>query len=393
MQKIYFFKRSKISNEILAVKKYLASFCLLLLTLLFSTSGNLASAQSLNENFDGTTFPPTGWVSQSVLGTNTWGRSTLQFRSSPASAFVNYQSTGGNDWLFTPSNLISGGDSLEFFFKKNFPTTAYPPDSLIIWSGSGQSIAAMDTVIARIDVANSVGANWNRVAIPVGYASGTSRVFGFQHKNTDGNGVFLDDVRLIKPAGTNCDFPIVASLPFSQTGYNTANFGNNITFSPCNQSYINGDDIVFQFTAPGTGFSPVRIATANSGTWIGLHVTSTCPQSATVCNAYIGQSAVNPVLDAPLIGGQTYFLTVSTWPAPQSAVFDLTITALSTDTIIASKIKTFLERKGLEARFVEYFAILTAPTFLSFLQEEEMRTHTHTLVLIVYTLESKTREI
>lgn len=46
--------------------------------------------------------------------------------------------------------------------------------------------------------------------------------------------------------------------------------------------------------------------------------------------------------------------------------------ALSTDTTIASKIKTFLESKGLEAKFVEYFAILTAPTFLSFLQQEEI---------------------
>lgn len=46
--------------------------------------------------------------------------------------------------------------------------------------------------------------------------------------------------------------------------------------------------------------------------------------------------------------------------------------ALSTDTTIASKIKAFLESKGLESKFVEYFAVLTAPTFLSFLQEEEI---------------------
>ncbi len=45
---------------------------------------------------------------------------------------------------------------------------------------------------------------------------------------------------------------------------------------------------------------------------------------------------------------------------------------LSTDTTIASKIKTFIEGKGLGKKFVEYFAILTAPTYLSFLQEEEI---------------------
>ncbi len=46
--------------------------------------------------------------------------------------------------------------------------------------------------------------------------------------------------------------------------------------------------------------------------------------------------------------------------------------ALSTDTVIASRIKTFLESKGLEGKFVEYFATLTAPTFVSFLQQEEI---------------------
>lgn len=45
--------------------------------------------------------------------------------------------------------------------------------------------------------------------------------------------------------------------------------------------------------------------------------------------------------------------------------------ALNTDTIIASKIKSFLEEKGVGEKFVEYFATLTAPIFLSFLQQEE----------------------
>lgn len=46
--------------------------------------------------------------------------------------------------------------------------------------------------------------------------------------------------------------------------------------------------------------------------------------------------------------------------------------ALSTDTLIAGQIKKFLEEEGLGDKFVEYFAVLTAPTFLSFLQQEEI---------------------
>lgn len=46
--------------------------------------------------------------------------------------------------------------------------------------------------------------------------------------------------------------------------------------------------------------------------------------------------------------------------------------ALSTDTLIASKIKAHLEASGVGDKFVEYFAILTAPVFTSFLQQEEI---------------------
>ena len=46
--------------------------------------------------------------------------------------------------------------------------------------------------------------------------------------------------------------------------------------------------------------------------------------------------------------------------------------ALTTDTLIAEKVRQFLIKKGKEERFVAYFETLTAPTFLSFLQEEEV---------------------
>ncbi|MBI2665134.1 hypothetical protein HYX12_00765, partial [Candidatus Woesearchaeota archaeon] len=46
--------------------------------------------------------------------------------------------------------------------------------------------------------------------------------------------------------------------------------------------------------------------------------------------------------------------------------------ALSTDTVISQKVEQFLERKGLLSKFISYFEILTAPTFLSFLQQEEL---------------------
>lgn len=46
--------------------------------------------------------------------------------------------------------------------------------------------------------------------------------------------------------------------------------------------------------------------------------------------------------------------------------------ALSTDTLIASKIREFLEKNCSEKKFVPVFEVLTASTFLSFLQLEEL---------------------
>ncbi len=46
--------------------------------------------------------------------------------------------------------------------------------------------------------------------------------------------------------------------------------------------------------------------------------------------------------------------------------------ALATDTLISLKVQKFLEQKNKGDEFVKYFSILTAPTFLSFLQLEEI---------------------
>lgn len=46
--------------------------------------------------------------------------------------------------------------------------------------------------------------------------------------------------------------------------------------------------------------------------------------------------------------------------------------ALSTDTILAQDIQDYLKTKNKRDKFVEYFSVLTAPTFLSFLQLEEV---------------------
>ena len=143
------------------------------------------------EQFTSTTFPPTGWLRVNVLGTTQWVRSTGQSHSTPASAYIGYQSTGGEDWLITKQFPNASGDSLVFWWKNAF-SSAYPPDSLIIrLSTTTSAIGSFTNIIAKINGATAPY-TWTRHAYALPF-SGNVYV-AFQHKNTDGNGGYLDDV-------------------------------------------------------------------------------------------------------------------------------------------------------------------------------------------------------
>ncbi|QQS34904.1 MAG: choice-of-anchor J domain-containing protein [Ignavibacteriales bacterium] len=157
------------------------------------------SNQTLMEGFEGTTFPPAGWKAVDVLGANVWNRSTTQAYSGAASAFVNYQSTGGEDWLITPQLSIVAGDSIKFWARKNF-SSAFPPDSLLIRvSTTDTALASFGAPIIAIDVANLTASTWIQFMADLSAYAGQSIYIAFHHKDSDGNGVWVDDVEVGTP--------------------------------------------------------------------------------------------------------------------------------------------------------------------------------------------------
>ena len=158
---------------------------------------------NLAEGFESTTFPPTGWRTVNVLGANVWGRSTVQFHSGAASARIGYQSTGGEDWLITPPMYPQSlADSLTFWARTVY-AASYPPDSLLIKvSTTDSNVASFTTTIMAIDVNALVWNTWNYLAAPLGAFDGQRIFVAFQHKDYDGNGVYVDDVtgaELVQP--------------------------------------------------------------------------------------------------------------------------------------------------------------------------------------------------
>ncbi|MBI5403325.1 MAG: T9SS type A sorting domain-containing protein [Ignavibacteriae bacterium] len=183
------------------MKKVIA---LLMLVFLFSLSAE-SQIIKMSQGFEGTTFPPAGWTSYNVLGTNVWTRaaSTITalfppFPNGTNCAAVDYQTTGGNDYLVTQKiNGVVAGDSLVFFWVKRYSDGPYPPDSCIVRVSTTDSLVSSFTnVLTRICVhCTPVGTQtWSRVALPLSTFAGQNIFVAFEHKDVDGHGMGIDSV-------------------------------------------------------------------------------------------------------------------------------------------------------------------------------------------------------
>ncbi|MEO1627769.1 MAG: hypothetical protein AAFV25_21655, partial [Bacteroidota bacterium] len=135
-------------------------------------------------------------------------------------------------------------------------------------------------------------------------------------------------------AGTNCANPKeIASLPFSETGVNTEEFGNVYSGTgPCaaeDENYLNGNEIVYLYTAQA--HESVNLEIRNlSGFFAGVQILDACPDASPNCVA----SAFNAVQTNDLIienllleKAQDYYIVVSTWENPPTVSFDISLTS------------------------------------------------------------------
>ena len=179
----------------------------------------------LNEGFDNTTFPPVGWTIYNVLGTSTtWVRSTSYYNSAPASAYISYDASGGEDWLVTKKVTgIASGDSLVFWWKNAF-SYAFPPDSLYIKVSTTDSLMpSFTSTIAGISTADAPY-TWTRFAYSLSAFAGQNIFIAFKHINTDGNGGYLDDVSIVGAAQLNITAYLTGN---SYSIYKSTNFGTS----------------------------------------------------------------------------------------------------------------------------------------------------------------------
>ena len=133
--------------------------------------------------------------------------------------------------------------------------------------------------------------------------------------------------------GDVCEAPIVVgAIPYN-TSDDTANYGDDYSGAPgtdCGSAsgYLNGDDVVYEYTA--TADASLNISLTNIGsTYAGVFAYNDCADIGVMCataGAFNGSATDDLSFDLIVTNGETYYIVISTWASPQDTTYTLDIT-------------------------------------------------------------------
>ena len=203
-----------------------------------TTTRLVASFPTPFESFDGTTFPPTGWVQTPLVGTSSWDRvtsgtnPTLAPHSGAAMARWNaYNIASGNATrLATPTLTLPVDAPLKLsFFMSHDAAYASNADriEMQISTDDGATWTDLGIVFNRYD-ASYTTAGWGLHSIDLSaYAGQTQVQVGFNAISAYGNNFFIDDVALA-PVTYPCPCAVTAS---AQNGCQAQDLVHTLTIS------------------------------------------------------------------------------------------------------------------------------------------------------------------
>ncbi|HRC32672.1 MAG TPA: choice-of-anchor J domain-containing protein [Bacteroidia bacterium] len=151
-------------------------------------------------------FPPAGWQIVDVLdNVNTWTSSTLAdypdaFEGAQAAyCHYAYPVGPGEDWFISPKFTVAAGDSLMFQFK--WESIGWQYDStLILISTTDSALSSFSTLVdSYVDTSTVQILNvpdWYYKSYSLNAFTGQDIYVAFVNKNTNGDGVFIDNVEL-----------------------------------------------------------------------------------------------------------------------------------------------------------------------------------------------------
>ncbi|MEO0133105.1 MAG: choice-of-anchor J domain-containing protein, partial [candidate division WOR-3 bacterium] len=161
----------------------------LVLIALVSTLG----AQLLEEGFEGTTFPPTGWVVYNADGGGyQWERYTTNPRTGVACAASRWESSTlqNNDWLVTPQIAIpAAGATLRFWYRAG--STTYYEQLVIRLSTNTNQISDFTVVLDSMSFNQT---SYLEKVISLNAYANQNVYIAFVNRGLDMLRVYIDDV-------------------------------------------------------------------------------------------------------------------------------------------------------------------------------------------------------
>lgn len=169
----------------------------ILFLLLFITAGHPVKAQiKLSETFEGIVFPPEGWSSNILQGSGVdWKASDKYCRSGSGCAVSEFDTTYGASLLITKRIVPSAGDSLVFHLRQTF-YKIYSDTLRILASASDSLPGSFSVQLMRISDGFEYPPHqlYRRYAVSLNQFAGQTVWLAFQHVNTNGEILRLDDI-------------------------------------------------------------------------------------------------------------------------------------------------------------------------------------------------------
>lgn len=257
---------------------------------------------------------------------NTWTAGDYYFYIDNVNASQSASVPNCNAVMTTPTNLatnVSETTNLNWSAASGFPT-GY--------------ILKVGTTSGGTQIVNNVNVgNVTFYDLPL-LSYGTTYYVTITSFNGNGNATgctqYSFTTNAAPPIGNVCGNPIlITSLPYNTTD-TTANYGDDYSGgqgSNCgsnSQFYLDGDDVVYKYTATTTGFININLTpTTSSDIYSGIFVYGSCADIGANCLAGVanGTSAIRTINQFPVTNGQTYYIVISSFPAPQSIAYSLNL--------------------------------------------------------------------
>lgn len=265
----------------------------LLMGFLLVLLGTSVQGQVLQENFDGGTFPPAGWVTaDNGIGTGVnWVSSTTSFAGAGA-AFCTYDcsvATSAEDWLITPQVTPTAGNStLSYYHRQTFATAYGSVYEVRVSTTSQTNLASFVTVDSIGESSVPVGA-YGIYGVDLSAYNGVPIYIAFVHTNICGDDYYIDELTL----GASPCLPV--------TGLAAA----NITANSADLTWTTTGSVSNVAVVPA-GAAPVGGALSTTGAYTATGLAGASDYDVYVRNVCEGGAPliVSGVFDGPLSGGQ-----------------------------------------------------------------------------------------